>query len=211
MLKGVVEATPVDPISAYFTELGRALSAVRVSDGEGKPLTLQAGFDWLSETARRAHASGNKIVLIGNGGSAAIASHHAIEFLKNGGTVVVEVASAAGSLVTRGGDHAGDHSGYANVFSEQLKIHGLPGDVLIAISSSGQSVNILKGVEVARANRMQIATFSGFQPDNLLRARGDVNFYVNSNQYGFVEVAHHALIQAMLDINVFPRRPADDR
>ena len=69
-------------------------------------------------------------------------------------------------------------------------------------------VQALPGVEVARANGMGIATFSGFQPDNLLRARGDVNFYVNSNQYGFVEVAHHALIQAILDIDVFPRRTA---
>jgi D-sedoheptulose 7-phosphate isomerase len=84
----------------------------------------------------------------------------------------------------------------------------VPGDMLIAISSSGQSVNILKAAEVARAHGMKIATFSGFQPDNLLRGRGDTNFYVNSNQYGFVEVAHHALIQAILDIYVFPRRPA---
>ena len=205
MLKGVVETTPVDPISAYFTELGRALSAVRVSDKEGKPLSLQAGFDWLSEKARRAHANGNKVVLIGNGGSAAIASHHAIEFLKNGGIRALALNDSA-ALTCLSND-----LGYANVFSEQLKMHGLPGDVLIAISSSGQSVNILKGVEVARAKGMEIATFSGFQPDNLLRARGDVNFYVNSNQYGFVEVAHHALIQAILDINVFPRRQADDR
>ena len=205
MLKGVVEVTPIDPISAYFTELGRSLSAVRVTDGEGKPLSLQAGFDWLSETAHRANASGNKVVLIGNGGSAAIASHHAIEFLKNGGIRALALNDSA-ALTCLSND-----LGYANVFSEQLKIHGLPGDLLIAISSSGQSVNILKGVEAARANRMEIATFSGFQPDNLLRARGDVNFYVNSNQYGFVEVAHHALIQAILDINVFPRRPAHNR
>jgi D-sedoheptulose 7-phosphate isomerase len=205
VLKGVVEVTPVEPISAYFTELGRALSAVRVSDAEGQPLSMQAGFDWLSETARRAHASGNKVVLIGNGGSAAIASHHAIEFLKNGGIRALALNDSA-ALTCLSND-----LGYANVFSEQLKVHGLPGDLLIAISSSGQSVNILKGVEAARANRMEIATFSGFQPDNLLRARGDVNFYVNSNQYGFVEVAHHALIQAILDINVFPRRSAHDR
>jgi D-sedoheptulose 7-phosphate isomerase len=205
VLKGVVETTPVEPISAYFTELGRALSAVRVSDAEGKPLSMQAGFDWLSETARRANASGNKVILIGNGGSAAIASHHAIEFLKNGGIRALALNDSA-ALTCLSND-----LGYANVFSEQLKIHGLPGDLLIAISSSGQSVNILKAVEVARANRMEIATFSGFQPDNLLRARGDVNFYVNSNRYGFVEVAHHALIQAILDINVFPRRPAHDR
>jgi D-sedoheptulose 7-phosphate isomerase len=202
VLKGVVEATPADPITSYFNELGRALTAVRVSDAEGLPLDMQKGFAWVAQTARNAHASGNKVILIGNGGSAAIASHHAIEFLKNGG-IRAQALNDLAALTCLSNDF-----GYANVFSEQLKTHGVPGDMLIAISSSGQSVNILKAVEIARANRMQIATFSGFQPDNLLRGRGDVNFYVNSNQYGFVEVAHHALIQAILDIYVFPRRPA---
>jgi D-sedoheptulose 7-phosphate isomerase len=202
VLKGVVETTPADPISSYFNELGRALTAVRVSDAEGLPVDMQKGFEWVAETARNAHNSGNKVILIGNGGSAAIASHHAIEFLKNGG-IRAQALNDLAALTCLSND-----LGYANVFSEQLKTQGVPGDMLIAISSSGQSVNILKAVEVARTNRMQIATFSGFQPDNLLRGRGDVNFYVNSNQYGFVEVAHHALIQAILDIYVFPRRPA---
>jgi D-sedoheptulose 7-phosphate isomerase len=202
VLKGVVETTPADPISSYFNELGRALTAVRVSDAEGLPLDMQKGFEWVAETARNAHNSGNKVILIGNGGSAAIASHHAIEFLKNGG-IRAQALNDLAALTCLSND-----LGYANVFSEQLKTQGVPGDMLIAISSSGQSVNILKAAEVARANRMKIATFSGFQPDNLLRGRGDVNFYVNSNQYGFVEVAHHALIQAILDIYVFPRRPA---
>jgi D-sedoheptulose 7-phosphate isomerase len=200
VLKGVVEAKPVDPISSYFDELGRALSAVRVSDNEGRPVDMKAGFEWVADTSRATHASGNKVVLIGNGGSAAIASHHAIEFLKNGGIRALALNDPA-ALTCLSND-----LGYANVFSEQLKIQGNPGDMLLAISSSGQSVNILKAVEIARANRMKIATFSGFQPDNLLRGRGEVNFYVNSNQYGFVEVAHHALIQAILDIYVFPRR-----
>ena len=165
-------------------------------------LDMQKGFEWVAETARNAHNSGNKVILIGNGGSAAIASHHAIEFLKNGG-IRAQALNDLAALTCLSND-----LGYANVFSEQLKTQGVPGDMLIAISSSGQSVNILKAAEVARTNRMKIATFSGFQPDNLLRGRGDVNFYVNSNQYGFVEVAHHALIQAILDIYVFPRRPA---
>lgn len=200
MLKGVVETKPADPISSYFDELGRALTAVRVSDSEGRPLDMKAGFEWLADTARATHNAGKKVVLIGNGGSAAIASHHAIEFLKNGGIRALSLNDPA-ALTCLSND-----LGYTNVFSEQLKTHGIAGDLLIAISSSGQSVNILKAVEVARANKMTIATFSGFQPDNLLRGRGDVNFYVNSNQYGFVEVAHHALIQAILDIYVFPRR-----
>jgi len=200
VLKGVVEAEPADPIISYFDELGRALSAVRVSDGEGRPLDIRTGFEWVADTARATHAAGNKVILIGNGGSAAIASHHAIEFLKNGGIRATTLNDPA-ALTCLSND-----LGYANVFSEQLKTHGIAGDMLLAISSSGQSVNILKAVEVARANSMRIATLSGFQPDNLLRGRGEVNFYVNSNQYGFVEVAHHALIQAILDIYVFPRR-----
>lgn len=201
MLKGVVEATPADPISAYFNELTRALTAVRVSDGEGRPLDMKVGFEWVADTARNTHTSGNKVILIGNGGSAAVASHHAIEFLKNGGIRALALNDAA-ALTALSNDF-----GYANVFSQQLKTQGVPGDMLIAISSSGQSVNILKAVEAARTNGMKVATLSGFQPDNLLRGRGDVNFYVNSNEYGFVEVAHHALIQAILDIYVFPRRP----
>jgi D-sedoheptulose 7-phosphate isomerase len=202
VLKGVVETTPADPISSYFNELGRTLSTVRVSDAEGRPLDIQKGFEWVADTARQTHESGNKVVLIGNGGSAAIASHHAIEFLKNGG-IRASALNDPAALTCLSND-----LGYGNVFSEQLRIQGVRGDMLIAISSSGQSVNILKAAGVARANGMKIATFSGFQPDNLLRARGDVNFYVNSSQYGFVEVAHHALIQAILDVYVFPRRSA---
>ncbi len=201
VLKDVVEATPADPISTYFSELGRVLSAVRVSDAEGRPVDMRAGFEWVADTARQTNSTGNKVVLIGNGGSAAVASHHAIEFLKNGGIRATALNDSA-ALTCLSNDF-----GYANVFSEQLKVLGVPDDLLIAISSSGQSVNILKAVETARANGMKVATLSGFQPDNLLRGRGDVNFYVNSNQYGFVEVAHHALIQAILDIYVFPRRP----
>jgi D-sedoheptulose 7-phosphate isomerase len=201
VLKDVVEATPADPISSYFSELGRVLSAVRVSDAEGRPVDMRAGFEWVADTARQANSTGNKVVLIGNGGSAAVASHHAIEFLKNGGIRATALNDSA-ALTCLSNDF-----GYANVFSEQLKVLGVADDLLIAISSSGQSVNILKAVETARANGMKVATLSGFQPDNLLRGRGDVNFYVNSNQYGFVEVAHHALIQAILDIYVFPRRP----
>ncbi len=100
---------------------------------------------------------GNKLILIGNGGSAAIASHEAIEFLKNGGIRALALNDGA-ALTALAND-----LGYANVFAEQLRIHGQPGDLLIAISSSGQSTNILKAVEAARERKVGIATFSGFQ------------------------------------------------
>jgi D-sedoheptulose 7-phosphate isomerase len=203
VLKGLAETAPVDEITAYFAEIGRVCTSVKVTDGEGRPLSLRAGFDWVAERARLAHESGHKMILIGNGGSAAIASHQAIEFLKNGGIRALALNDGA-SLTALAND-----LGYANIFAEQLRMHGQPGDLLVAISSSGQSTNILKAVETARAHDMAIATFSGFQAANLLRGSGDVNFYVDSDQYGFVEIAHHALIQAILDLNVIPGRPAD--
>jgi D-sedoheptulose 7-phosphate isomerase len=203
VLKGLAEAAPVDEIAAYFAEIGRVCASVRVSDGNGRPLSLRAGFDWVAERARLAHEAGHKMILIGNGGSAAIASHQAIEFLKNGGIRALALNDGP-SLTALAND-----LGYANIFAEQLRMHGQPGDLLVAISSSGQSTNILKAVETARAHDMAIATFSGFQAANLLRGSGDVNFYVDSDQYGFVELAHHALIQAILDLNVIPGRPAD--
>jgi D-sedoheptulose 7-phosphate isomerase len=203
VLKGLTETAPRDEITTYFTELGRVCSSVSVTDHEGQAFDLAAGFDWIGERARRAHSKGNKVILIGNGGSAAIASHEAIEFLKNGG--VRALALNDGATLTA----IANDLGYANVFAEQLRMHGQAGDLLIAISSSGQSTNILKAVEVAREKKVDIATFSGFRPDNLLRSRGDVNFYVDSNQYGFVEIAHHALVQAILDLNLIPKRQAE--
>jgi D-sedoheptulose 7-phosphate isomerase len=203
VLKGLAETAPIDPVESYMAEMSRVCSSVRVTDGDARPMSLAAGFDWIADRARSAHASGCKMIIIGNGGSAAIASHQSIEFLKNGGIRTISLNDAA-ALTALAND-----LGYANVFAEQLRVNGRAGDLLIAISSSGQSTNILKAVEVARAHGMAIATFSGFRPDNLLRVRGDVNFYADSNQYGFVEIAHHALIQAILDLNVIPRRSTE--
>jgi len=203
VLKDLAEKAPTDEIAAYFAELGRVFSSVRVSDGEGRPMSLGAGFDWVAERALGAHAAGKKVILIGNGGSAVIASHQAIELVKNGGVRALALNDGA-ALTALAND-----LGYANVFAEQLRVLGRPGDLLVAISSSGQSTNILKAVEVARAQEMLITTFSGFRPNNLLREQGDVNFYVDSDQYGYVEIAHHALVQAILDLNIIPKRVTD--
>lgn len=205
MLKGLAEKTEkaeIDEVASYLAEASRVCSSVQVTDADGRPMSPKTGFDWVAERAQSCNVKDNKMILIGNGCSAAIASHQATVFLKNGGVRalalndVVAITALANDL------------GYANVFAEQLRLNGRNGDMLVAISSSGQSTNILKAVEVARTKDIAIVTFSGFRPDNLLRQQGDVNFWVDSNQYGFVEVAHHTLIQAILDLNVIPKRPA---
>ena len=178
----------------YFATLSDLLHHAAVTDRNVTALSLDEGFERVSAAARETHASGNKIIFIGNGGSAAISSHLAIDFLKNGGMRATALNDAA-TLTALGND-----LGYDQVFAKQLELHACRGDLLVAISSSGRSANILNAVEVARERECGVITYSGFTAENPLRGRGDVNFYIRSGEYGFVEVGHLALCHASFDI-----------
>ena len=178
----------------YISVLADLLRDAAVTDQRGAALSLDEGFARVATAAREAHARGNKIMFIGNGGSAAISSHMAIDYLKNGGLRTMALNDAA-TLTALGND-----LGYDKVFAAQLELHARPGDLVVAISSSGRSANILNAVDVARTQECSVITFSGFSEDNPLRRCGDVNFYIGSGQYGFVEVGHLALCHASFDI-----------
>ena len=96
------------------------------------------------------------------------------------------------------GSLANDH-GYGCVFERPIQLWVDAGDVLVAISSSGRSENILRAIEAAQARQCRVVTLSGFRPDNPLRRTGELNFYVASETYGFVEVAHAALTHFLAD------------
>jgi D-sedoheptulose 7-phosphate isomerase len=143
--------------------------------------------------ARRAHAAGNKLIFVGNGGSAAIASHMATDYSKNGDVRSIALNDSA-MLTCLGND-----LGYERVFAKQIELHARPGDLVIAISSSGRSANILNAVKAARSAKCTVVTFSGFTDDNPLRGLGDINFYIASDRYGFVEIGHLTICHAILD------------
>ena len=181
-------------LNSYFDTLARHLAATTCTDKSGRSASLSDAYDWATHLAIRTHAQGNKLMFIGNGGSAAIASHMATDFTKNGN--LRTVAFNDGSMLTC----LGNDLGYENVFAKQIEMHARQGDFLVAISSSGRSANILKGVAAARTMGCAVLTLSGFQADNPLRRQGDVNMWVNSGEYGFVESAHLALCHAILDM-----------
>jgi D-sedoheptulose 7-phosphate isomerase len=181
-------------LNSYFDTLGRLLPATACTDKTGRTISLSDAYDWATHLAIRTHAQGNKLMFIGNGGSAAIASHMATDFTKNGN--LRTVAFNDGSMLTC----LGNDLGYENVFAKQIEMHARQGDLLVAISSSGRSANILRGVGAARTIGCAVLTLSGFQSDNPLRRMGDVNMWVNSGEYGFVEIAHLALCHAVLDM-----------
>ena len=90
--------------------------------------------------------------------------------------------------------------GYEHVFEKPVEMFADTGDLLIAISSSGKSQNILRAVGAARLKNAKMITLSGFDEDNPLRSMGDLNFYVPSPSYGPVEVVHHSICHCLLDV-----------
>jgi D-sedoheptulose 7-phosphate isomerase len=183
-------------VDSYFEGLYAALENVQYTGQQGEQLDRAEAYERALRLAMEATDRGCKLMFVGNGGSAAIASHMAIDFTKNGGMPAVCFNDGA-ALTCMGNDF-----GYEEVFAGQLRSHARKGDVLIAISSSGRSENILRAVAVARSRGCAVITMSGFKPGNPLRALGDVNFHLGSCEYGLVEVAHTAMIHALVDLKM---------
>jgi D-sedoheptulose 7-phosphate isomerase len=177
----------------YFQRVGSLLAAMQVTDAAGGLLATDAATEAvvgrILEVARTAH----KVILVGNGGSAAIAGHMEMD-LCNAVGVRAHVFNDPPVLTALANDH-----GFDQAFERMVRLWAEPGDCLIAISSSGRSPNIHRAVGVARSVGSTIVTFSGFKPDNALRAMGDFNFYVASEHYGEVEAAHHMLGHFLTD------------
>ncbi len=89
--------------------------------------------------------------------------------------------------------------GYKHVFEKSIEMFADKGDVLIAISSSGKSENILRGAAAAKKKGCKIITLSGFKIGNPLRKSGNLNFYVPSYVYGYVEILHHSICHCILE------------
>lgn len=183
-------------VKQYFETLGRLPLDIAVTGRDGTPIASHEAMETAMRILRATHDQGNKLMFIGNGGSAGISSHCAIDYSKNGG--MRSTAFNDGAALTC----LGNDLGYENVFAKQVDLHARTGDALIAISSSGKSPNILNAVGVARERGCFILTLSGFGADNPLRRLGDQNYYVNSGEYGFVEITHLALIHAILDLEM---------
>jgi D-sedoheptulose 7-phosphate isomerase len=195
-------ATKVSPsitkqqVTGYFADLAHVLSGTVATDQRGESMPLELAVDTIIGCARETHAAGNKLIFIGNGGSAGIASHVAIDYSKNG-RMRATAFNDPSALTCLGNDF-----GYEHVFAKQIEYHGKRDDLLVAISSSGRSANILNGVAAARAIGVHVLTLSGFAADNPLRRLGDVNLFVNSAEYGMVEISHLTLLHAVLDLAI---------
>lgn len=141
-----------------------------------------------------------KVLIFGNGGSAAIASHFSVDLTKNARLRCVNFNEA--DLITC---FTNDY-GFEHWVEKAIDFYGDEGDLLIVISSSGCSKNMLNGVKAARnGNFKSVVTLSGFDEDNPLNKLGDINFWVDSKAYNFVENIHQIWLLTIVDLLIGKR------
>ncbi len=177
----------------YVGTIADGLRAMRVTDGAGAALSIADGFArWVAMT-RETHERGGSVYIIGNGGSAGIASHMATDACKLGQLRALALNDPTMLTATA------NDLGVDQLFSLPLQRLARAGDLVISISSSGSSPNIVRALETARDLGLEAVTLSGLRPDNRSRVLGQVNFYVPLARYGWVESAHQIAIHYWLD------------
>ena len=164
-----------------------------------RPASLPSTLDAARDCIENVRARGKKLMLAGNGASATIASHYALDFTKQVGVTAISFNDSA--LVTA----FGNDYGYDHWVARAIEHFGHSGDAAVLISSSGKSSNIVNAATLARDRGISVLAFSGFDPDNALNQLGDVKCWVDSRAYNVVEAVHAMWLGVLCDLLIGKR------
>ncbi len=179
----------------YIDELIERLWEVEIWEGrERKCEDYNIGIRLLLKTFFEHKEMESRLFFIGNGGSAAIASHMTADFMKNGGMNTYSLYDNAVATCM------GNDYGYEFIFSRPMEFLVKENDLIVAISSSGNSQNIVRAIETTKNRKASVITFTGFSRENSVKKMGDINVYVPSNKYGMVESIHNLILQQIVDM-----------
>jgi len=147
-------------------------------------------------------ARGNKLIFAGNGASASISSHAATDYTQH--AKVRAVAFNDHNLITA----FGNDYGYEHWVARALEAYADPGDVVVLISSSGSSPNIVNAAKYAQERELTCVTFSGFSANNPLRPLGQPSLWLDCDDYNVIECTH--LLWILLVVNLLENDDGDD-
>jgi phosphoheptose isomerase len=187
---GKFPAAPYQDAGAYFDdyagELARAASTVE-----------RASLDRAASTLLDAYTRGARVFSCGNGGSAAIANHmqcDQVKGLRTGTDLAPRFVSLSSNVEVL--TAIANDLDYEDVFTYQLESQSEPGDVLVAVSSSGRSSNIVRALTWARDNGLATIALTGFSGGGA-RTIANVAVHVDSTNYGIIEDLHQAITHAL--------------
>jgi len=176
----------------YVREIADVMRSLKVCDAKGTELGESGLATWAEHTLDLSRR-GSCIFFAGNGASASMASHFSTDIAKNAG--VRSMVFTDPSLITC----VGNDFCYEDIFAEPLSWHMRPGDMIVLVSSSGNSPNVVKAARRARELGGTVVTLSAMRPDNTLRSLGDLNVYVSAQSYSHAETSHAAILHYWVD------------
>jgi len=175
-----------DFLITYYNQLSNHLNS---------SLNISEDLISIKKAILEADKVNKKVMIFGNGGSASIASHFTVDLTKMAKKRCVNLNEA--NFITC---FANDY-GYENWVARAIEFYADEGDVLILISSSGRSENMLNAVDAGRAKKISsIITLSGFDAKNPLRSKGDINLWLDSHSYNYVENIHQIWLLSVVDM-----------
>ncbi|MCR5622747.1 MAG: SIS domain-containing protein [Treponema sp.] len=184
-----------DFMNDYADKVTGGIREMQVTDGQGRKLSAQDGLEaWATKAKEVRDKLGGLTFFCGNGASATMAEHMSHDWFQNG-RMNTTTCSETAHLTAIANDIS-----YEDVFSYRIGRILSEKDILVTISSSGNSPNIVKAVRTARDKGAYIITLSGKSGDNQSRKLGDLNFWVPLDTYGLVESAHAVILHAALDL-----------
>ncbi len=181
-------------LASRTTEFARVVTAATWGAKQNENMSSNDGAAMFMGWVDALKNARKRMYIVGNGGSAAIASHAVTDFA-NMAKISAFTLHDSSLLTCMTNDY-----GYEVAFARMLSLHAGEGDVLVAISSSGKSPNICNAVEsFRRAGGGKVLTLSGFKSDNALRQLGDINVWLDSSDYGIVEIGHQFVLHNLSD------------
>ncbi len=180
-------------LAARAAQFGAVLEHCEITGMHGKRFNLEPGLSAIMRVLSQARESRASVFVIGNGGSASIASHAVNDFV-NVAMLRAFTLHDSALLTCMANDY-----GYENAYARMLSKMAKPGDVLIGVSSSGRSKNIRNAAAQVADIGGTVITLSGFDADNPLRTLGDINVWLDSSDYGLVEVGHQFVLHNISD------------
>ena len=172
------------------------LKSIEFTDESGRRVDADCGFGSWVEMAVKIREEGRTIYFGGNGASASMGSHFAADVRKNA-RIHTEVFHDIALLTAIANDLS-----YEEVLAAPLRWHAQEGSLVVLISSSGASPNILAAAKGALEKKLSLVTLSGMKADNPLRSMGGLNLYVPAISYGDVETIHSAVLHFWMDQRV---------
>ena len=177
----------------HLEEFRNVLSKTKISIKNKQVHSFELGLDLIVEKLMQIREEKRNLYVVGNGGSAGIAAHAVTDFA-NVCKLKASTLHESSLLTCMANDY-----GYENALARMLDLVINPGDVLIAISSSGKSANIVNATARAKSKGAYSITLTGFASSNPVREAGDLSIWVDSNDYGLIEVGHQFILHHISD------------